>query len=232
MVDGVRQFVAHPDVVSQDQIVIVMMREQIPQFVGSFAVVLVPLLLVAVMAASMSTADSNLHALGAVLTRDVYDRFRPEAAERGRLWIGRIVIVVAMGIALLFVRAGEQNPEFEPLKYIARLMFAAIAFSSQALPVAIDMLFFNKGTRAGAIAGIIAGLVTVFHFTPFVKMALGESYADQAEDLTTIIKDYVDIGCVGCFVNVVVFTIVSSFTKRLSPDHIARFRADSQNDMH
>jgi SSS family solute:Na+ symporter len=190
---------------------------------------LVPLLLVAVMAASMSTADSNLHALSAVLTRDVYDRLRPQASEGERLWIGRLVIVIAMGVALLFVRAGEQNPDFAPVKYIAQLMFVAIAFSSQALPVAIDMLFLNKGTRAGAIAGIVAGLFTVLHFTPFVELALGGSdYATGAASLTASLKKIADIGCVGCAVNAAVFAGVSLFTRPLSSEHVARFQADSR----
>lgn len=227
MIDGVRTFVPHAAVGDQDQIVIVMMREQVPQFVGSFAVVLVPLLLVAVMAASMSTADSNLHALSAVLTRDVYDRMRPGASERERLWAGRIVIVVAMAVALLFVRAGEQNADFALVKYIAQLMFVAIAFSSQALPVAVDMLFLNKGTRAGAIAGMVAGLVTVLHFTPFIEVALGgSSYAGHSASLTSSLKKIADIGAVGCGVNIAVFALVSRFTRPLSSGHVARFRAD------
>ena len=41
----------------------------------------------------MSTADSNLHALSAVTTRDVYHQVRPESSDRERTWFGRIVIV-------------------------------------------------------------------------------------------------------------------------------------------
>ena len=48
------------------------------------------LILIAVLAASMSTADSNLHALSAVLTR-IYDKYlRPKASEREKLGLGEL----------------------------------------------------------------------------------------------------------------------------------------------
>ena len=61
----------------------------------------------------------------------------------------------------------ESNPDFQPLALIAQLMFVAMAFSCQLLPLAIDALFIRKGTQTGAICGITAGIATVFLFTPF-----------------------------------------------------------------
>ena len=49
---------------------------------------------------------------------------------------------------------GESNPDFQPLALIAQLMFVAMAFSCQLLPLAIDALFIRKGTQTGAICGI------------------------------------------------------------------------------
>ena len=60
-----------------DQIVVRVILDLFPELLGIVGVILVSLILVAVMAASMSTADSNLHALSAVATRDVYHQLRP-----------------------------------------------------------------------------------------------------------------------------------------------------------
>ena len=118
-----------------DQVVIVMIQEHLPALFGPMlGVFLVSLILVAIMAASMSTADSNLHALSAVLTRDVYDRIRPQSSEKERAWIGRGVIVVVTLLALWMVKAGSNNDEFKPLELIATLSFVAMAFSCQLLP--------------------------------------------------------------------------------------------------
>ena len=62
------------------------------------------LVLMSVLAAAMSTADAVLHALSAVLTRDIYDRYiRPKASEKERAWAGRIVIVITAMLALWLV---------------------------------------------------------------------------------------------------------------------------------
>ncbi len=219
MVDGT--LVPHPHVGEFDQVVVVMMKEQLPEMLGAAGVVMVAILLVAVLAASMSTADSNLHALSAVLTRDVYDRFlRPRASETERAWVGRSVIVLAMLLALWLVRAGHDDADFAPLKMIVNLMFAAIGFSCQLLPVTIDMLFLRKGTRAGALAGMVAGIFVVFLFTPFPDLLLGGGTDGAVAKTMQPLKSLFDIGFTGVVANVLVFVVVSRFTRKVDSDRV------------
>ena len=208
----------HEMVKSFDQILVVMMNEHIPALFGAVGPLVVSLLFVAILAASMSTADSNLHSLSAVLTRDVYDRFlRPGASERERAWVGRAVIVFATLLALGLVHFGERNPDFRPLKLIAEMMLFAIAFSCQLLPATFDMLFLRKGTVTGAIAGISAGLLTVFAMLIFTKVTAEPVGA--LRDLGRLL----DTGFIGCVVNVIVFAVVSRFTEKLPESRIAEF---------
>ena len=211
-----------------DQVVIALLQEHIPLLLGpAVGVVIVSLILVAIMAASMSTADSNLHALSAVLTRDIYDKFvRPKASEREKTWFGRAVIIVATLLALWLVMLGESNPDFQPLALIAQLMFVAMAFSCQLLPLAIDALFIRKGAQAGAICGIIAGIATVFMFTPFPALILGDGSFSSLAQLTSILSGLFDIGFCGLVVNTVVFVLVSNFTKAPSAEAVAAFEND------
>ena len=51
---------------SFDQILVVVLKNHLPELLGSLGAVLAALILVAIMAAAMSTADSNLHALSAL----------------------------------------------------------------------------------------------------------------------------------------------------------------------
>ncbi len=160
----------HQDVGAYDQILVVFLRDFLPQLLGPAGVVLASLVIVAVMAASMSTADSSLHALSAVSVRDVYDRFvRPGASERERIFAGRAVIVLATVLAVVFVLADEwrfreTGQQYQFMKHIAILGLVAISFTAQLLPLTFDMLFFRKGTRAGAICGLAAGLTAAFLF--------------------------------------------------------------------
>ena len=183
---------------------------------GGLGIVLVSIIMVAIMAASMSTADSNLHALGGVITRDIYDQKNPNASQKERAWVGRIVIIVTTLLALLIVYLG-QNSEFGEglLKTIGQFFFAAMAFSCQLVPVAVDILYIRRGTRAGAIAGMITGgavvLVTLF--------LTGTNTIDT-------IKRVIDMGGLALAFNVLVFILVSLFTRKPDPEHIAAFKRD------
>ena len=211
----------HEMVKATDQILVVMMNEHIPQLLGALGPIVVSLLFVAILAASMSTADSNLHSLSAVLTRDVYDHFiRPDSSEKERAWVGRIVIVLATILALGLVRFGDQNPDFKPLTLIAEMMLFAVAFSGQLLPVSIDMLFIRKGTTTGAIAGIVSGLVTVFGILIFTKIT--SEPVRTLQDLSRLF----DAGFIACMVNAFVFAMVSRFTRKLPKPHLDSFQSD------
>ena len=196
-----------------DQIVIAMIQRVLPDMLGvTFGAIVVTLILISVLAASMSTADSNLHALSAVLSRDVYDRFiRPESGERERTWVGRIVIVVSTLAAVALVEWSEEAKAFNPLELISQLMLLAIAFSSQLLPIAIDVLFLNKGTRKGAVTGLAVGLGMVLLLT--VK-----------PDLSFGITKVIHVSAFGAGINALVFALVSSFTSKLPEKRVDEFR--------
>jgi SSS family solute:Na+ symporter len=155
-----------------DRILVVVLKDQLPALFGvTVGAALASLVIVAIMAASMSTADSNLHAVSAVTVRDIYDRFlRPQSTQRERLWVGRGVIVATTIAALILVlqtpgeAGGTSTLDF--LRMIALLGFVAIGFSVQLLPLAIDILYLRRGTAAGAAAGLAAGLFGAFLFSP------------------------------------------------------------------
>ena len=199
-----------------DQIAVFMLSEQLPAMLGGLGVILVSIIMVAIMAASMSTADSNLHALGGVITRDFYDRINPNANEKQRAWIGRAVIIITTAIALGIVSLGE-NTNFGKglLQTIAEFFFLAMAFSCQLVPAAIDILYIRKGTRTGAIAGMCTGGAVVL-----------SAYLFSSEEGIQYIKRLIDLGCLAVTFNVLVFVIVSKLTRRVDPSHIESFERD------
>ena len=199
------------------QIAVFMLGEQLPSMLGGLGVVLISIIMVAIMAASMSTADSNLHALGGVFTRDIYDKFiRPKATDKERTWVGRIVIIIATGIALLIVSLGESTDLGKGLlETIMQFFFLAMAFSCQLVPPAIDIIYLRKGTRTGAIAGMCTGGAIV----------LGTFIFSDKEGVQYV-KRIIDLGCLAVTFNVLVFIIVSKFTKKVDQSHIESFKRD------
>jgi len=190
---------------SFDQILVVVLKNHLPELLGSLGSVLAVLILVAIMAAAMSTADSNLHALSALLTHDVYDQFlRPQASQRERTWVGRSIIILTTFLALSLVISSRYS-ESNPLSMIVVLGLLAIAFSTQLLPMTIDMLYLEWGTRQGAIAGVIVGLLVIFVLSPFFPMIFGQS----GQGLIALMKRSIDIGAWALFFNVMTFVVVS-----------------------
>jgi len=192
-----------------DQVLVVILKNHLPELLGPFGVVLAALILVAIMAAAMSTADSNLHALSALLTHDVYDQFvRPQASQVERTWVGRAIIALVTVLALGLVLWGRRSAH-NPLGMIVILGLLAIAFSTQLLPLTIDMLFVRRGTRVGAIWGVVTGLVIIFFLSPFFSMMAGDTF----KDVLTSMKGMIDVGAWGLGGNVVVFVGVSVWTR-------------------
>jgi len=113
------------------------------------------ILLAAILAAVMSTADSQLLVASSSLTKDFYKvLFRKEASEKELLLISRLTV---LGIALIasFIAL---DPESNVLELVA---YAWAGFGAAFGPLVILSLFWQKMTTKGALAGIIVGGLTV-----------------------------------------------------------------------
>jgi Na+/proline symporter len=93
---------------------------------------------------------------------------------------------------------------------IVVLGLLAIAFSTQLLPLTVDMLYLQRGTRQGAIAGLCIGLTTILLLSPFFPMLAGNALQDVLGSMKTMI----DTGAWGLLFNVLTFTVVSHFTRK------------------
>ena len=117
-----------------------------------FPGILSGILLSAILAASMSTADSQLLASASAFASDVYKPvIRKAASDKEMLWVGRIV-VIAISIVALIIAADPNSGSIMALVENAWGLFGA-AFG----PVILLSLYWKKMTFAGATAGIFAG---------------------------------------------------------------------------
>ena len=196
-----------------DQILVVVLRNHLPELLGSIGLVLASLIMISIMAAAMSTADSNLHALSAILTRDIYDRFiKPGASQQTRTWVGRSIICFATVLSLLVVVVSRTSNEVNLVGMIAQLGLMAIAFSSQLLPLTFDMLYIKKGTKEGAFWGLLGGLATVFMLSPMFLIITGEG--SGINEFASTLKSIFDVGAWGLGVNCLLLVVISIVVKR------------------
>ncbi len=118
-----------------------------------FPAVISGILLSAILAASMSTADSQLLTASSAFASDVYKPIirKGRSSDREMLWIGRIVVIVISVIALI-IASDPGSGSIMDLVSNAWGIFGA-AFG----PVIILSLCWKRFNFAGALAGIITG---------------------------------------------------------------------------
>jgi sodium/proline symporter len=111
--------------------------------------------LAGILAAVMSTADSQLLVASSAVSEDLYrDLLRRDAGQGELLWIGRFaVIVIAIGAFVLAL-----DPDSKVLDLVA---YAWAGFGASFGPTIIASLYWRRMSLAGAYAGVVVGGVTV-----------------------------------------------------------------------
>ncbi len=195
--------VLFPGLEKADTVYLMILEKYLPLVLASFFVT-------TIMAAAMSTANGNLHALSALITNDIYKRFlRPggKAGQREMVWVGRTVIaaasIVALSISLL--------PD---IGMIFKLGMISMAVSMQIFPSLIGPLYWKGATRAGTVTGIVLGMAALlvtfmpdlFGISVFGRSPLGIHY-----------------GFWGFMVNVAALYVVSKSTRAPAGEVIERF---------
>ncbi len=133
----------------QSLIFVELARDVFPAFIAG-------LLLAAIIAASMSTADSQLLVAASSFASDLYKPIiRKKASNKEMLWVSRIIVMVIAVIAFFIASSkGKAAQAIMDLVSNAWGIFGA-AFG----PAVLLSLFWKRFTYKGAIAGIITGAV-------------------------------------------------------------------------
>jgi len=150
---GIAHYAAHPEAagpVSQNpERVFITLAEQLfnPWIAG--------VLLSAILAAVMSTLSCQLLVCSSAITEDFYRGFvRPNAGQRELVWIGRAAVLAVSLLAIAIAR----DPDSRVLGLVS---YAWAGFGAAFGPVVILSLVWQRMTRNGALAGMVAGALTV-----------------------------------------------------------------------
>ena len=124
------------------------------------------LLLAAIIAASISTADSQLLVASSSFTADLYKPFfRKNATEKETLMVSRILVLILSAIAFLIANSKGSGAQ----AIMDMVENAWGAFGASFGPLMLFSLFWKRTTRAGAIAGMVAGGAMVFFWRGVLK---------------------------------------------------------------
>lgn len=140
---------------AQKTVFIVMARKFFPAAISGF-------LLAAIMAASVSTADSQLLVASSSFTSDMYKPiFRKNASESEVLWVGRIAVILIAIIAYLV--ASSKGAGAQAIMNLVENAWGV--FGAAFGPVILLSLFWRRFNYIGACVGVIVGAaVDIFWF--------------------------------------------------------------------
>jgi SSS family solute:Na+ symporter len=160
----------------------------------------VGLVLAAALAAAMSTQDTITHAAGSIFAQDLVEplKRRKHTDKEATLWIR--ISVVGFGAASYLVAVfGGQT--------LVSLLLGAYGSIVQFLPLTAATFFWPRATRAGALCGLLAGVLCNYLMV-----------------LEVIPRPWdIHPGIQGLVVNLLVLVVVSKLTRPMEWEHVRRF---------
>ena len=188
-----------PALPSADQASSIIAFEVLPPVVGA-------LLIVAMLSAIMSTVNSVLLVTGGSVAHDLYGTFiNPEASQARLVAVNRIAILVLAVVPVVFAlqKYGDvQAIVVEQTKFIASFFF---------VPVVIG-LNWRKGTAAGAVAAMLGGFLACLIWSFTGQRGFAQHGIDAVE--------------VGVAASLVLFLVVSRFTRPVPAESLRQFFGD------
>jgi solute:Na+ symporter, SSS family len=163
------------------------------------------LLVGAVFAKIVSTANNYLFSPATNLVNDVFIRYlAPHAANRRILLVSRLVVVL-LGVGALYEALNTQS-------VLAKTLYAYTIYSAALTPVILAAFFSRRATAAGAVSAIAAGtFVTLFWDTALVKSRLPPLLSQRDAIFPAL------IAALACFI------VVSAFTRPPRAEQVALF---------
>ena len=115
----------------------------------------VGVLAAAILAASMSSGDTILHAAGSVVVHDGFKNVI-DMKPAHEIFLMRLVILLLLTACYFIALNINQS--------IAQIYLASFGFVSQILPVTIAACYWQRSSRLGVIAGLLVGIGTSLFF--------------------------------------------------------------------
>ena len=165
------------------------------------------LFLCGILAAIMSTADSQLLVTASSVSEDIYRGvINPKADSKKVLWVSRITVVVVAALAFLIA----WNPDSSIMKLVSN---AWAGLGAAFGPVIILSLYWKRINLQGAITGMLSGGLTVivWDYLPLIK----------GDTIGTVTKLY--SLAPGFLISLILIVVVSLITKAPSEEMLKEF---------
>jgi solute:Na+ symporter, SSS family len=116
----------------------------------------VGLVLAALLAAAISSLDSDLNCLSAIFLEDYYLRFRKNISEKNKVFVSKLVVVIA-GIASIFIAQYYIKVGGKGALGIVFMLYSI--FSGGIAGMFLLGIFTKRANRQGVYVGIVASIL-------------------------------------------------------------------------
>lgn len=131
------------------------------------------LLMGAIFAKIISTANNYLFSPATNLVNDVFVRYLSPGATNKRILIVSRLMVVLLGLWALYQSLHTQS-------VLKKTLYAYTIYAAALTPVILAAFFWKRANAAGAMASIAAGtVITIFWDTPFIHHTLPAILSDR-----------------------------------------------------
>ena len=200
--DGVIQYVADSQIneLTVDPDIMVLANPEIaalPNWV-------IALVAAGALAAALSTAAGLLLVISSAISHDLLKKiFRPSISDKQELFFARLSAAIAIAIAGIF---GIYPPAF-----VAQVVAFAFGLAASSIfPVLIMGIFSKRINSAGAVVGMISGLIFTLSYIVFFKFISPEL---NTSDYWLFGVSPEGIGVIGMLINFFFAITISSITK-------------------
>ena len=130
---------------------------------GIVAALFAGLIFAGILACTMSTSDSQLLVASSSMSEDILkDVFKINLSEKASMLVARTVLLVISAISIVIA----WNPNNSVFQIVS---FAWAGFGATFGPLMLTSLFWKRSNKYGAIAGLLAGGLTIFIWKFFVR---------------------------------------------------------------
>lgn len=123
---------------------------------GVFAALLAGVILAGILAATMSTSDSQLLAASSSVSQNIFRDFLGLNMTEKQSMLAARLTVIGVSVIAAFLAANPNSSVFEIVS------FAWAGFGATFGPVVLCALFWKRSNKNGALASMLVGAVTIF----------------------------------------------------------------------
>lgn len=159
---------------------------------GWILAVVAGLIIAGILASIMSTSDSQLLAAASSVSENIVRRFiKKDINPKNNMIVARVTVAIISVVSVLFA----WNPDSSVFKIVS---FAWAGFGAAFAPLVLFALFWKRTNKWGALAGIIAGGVSVIVWE-YVITPIGVKHGIDALTIYELLPAFI-IGCIAIVV--------------------------------